>query len=96
MNEEKKQEIIASVENHLKEVKNQLADFQKSGISSYKLVILESEQSCIASDEMLEEGDKAFEIDYLEEQYVAQEYMEFWLRNKLSETQIRLNMAKEL
>ena len=96
MNEEKKQEIIASVEKQLSEAKEDLAHFQETGRCSYKLVTVDGDKGCIASEEMIEDESEAFEINYLEEEYVAPQYMEFYLRNKLTNTQMRLNMAKEL
>jgi len=96
MNEEKKQEIIASVEKQLSEAKEDLAHFQKTGRCSYKLVAVDGAQGCIASEEMIEDESEAFEIDYLEEEYVAPQYMEFYLRQKIGSAQMRLDMAKEL
>ena len=89
-------DLVKKVEAELEQVKKDLADFQESGDCSYKLVILEEPQACEASEEIITEDSKAFEIDYVEEIYVGYDYMEFWLRQKLGNTQLRLEMAKEL
>jgi hypothetical protein len=89
-------ELVQKIEAQIEQVEKDLAEFKETGYCSYRLVKLQEEQACDASEELIDIDKNAFEIDRVEEIYVAYDYMEFWLRNKLTNTRIRLSMAREL
>lgn len=88
--------IVETIENQLKDANRELANFENNGTLKYELKEVPYEVNCEHCEKYLTMENVAYEIDYLDGKYVCNEDISYYLRDIVTNTIIRLDMAKEI
>ena len=89
-------EIKEKLQNDLNDAKKELASFKENKTCSYELVESEYDYICTVCDETINAGDNAYCIEYIDEVYVCENNMEYYLIEKVGNIALRLEMLKDI
>ena len=89
-------ELVEKIEKQLEKAEQVWNEYLNEGKIPFELTEAVWTCDCVYSGDEIEEGEEAYEVDYMESSYLKPENLRLYLQMNVSSCKMRLEMAKEL